>query len=142
MIMFNINKINSDAVAYFGITDSINKAGYLLTDGTLLDFSCGQRDRVQDHREIRNILEDCDGYNDGLIRFVNLGNIRLQNNGFQLCKKLTTQQRRVIANNYNRLDECYIDIVDNKGNCIKSFSYELAPSWKILKDIDEYFEAA
>src|SRR5579859_2531022 len=43
------------AVAHYGTTDDINKAGYIGKDGRMLDFSDGQKARVLDHGDIATV---------------------------------------------------------------------------------------
>ena len=73
--------ITESAIQHFGITYKISEAGYLLTNGKLLDLS-GKNDggpantRSCDHREISICYESIDG-TDAMIDFMNAGNIRL-----------------------------------------------------------------
>ena len=53
-----VNKVEKLLIKYFGTTGNPNKAGYILTNGQMLDFSMGQRDRVQDHREVNYVLNE------------------------------------------------------------------------------------
>ena len=68
---------------YYGITTDPYKAGYILRDGTFLDYSEGQPDRTLDHRDIENIMDAPeeprgDRYSDYVVPFLNLtGAIRV-----------------------------------------------------------------
>lgn len=46
------------AKKYFGTTEDIKKAGFLLPDGTFLDFSMGEEYKWFDHRGIKNIFPE------------------------------------------------------------------------------------
>ncbi len=69
------------AVEFFGTTDNWREAGYLLPDGSLLDFSgaclggsgCGKR--LLDHREIFDVFDQ--GGTAGMLKFMALGAIRI-----------------------------------------------------------------
>lgn len=129
---------------HFGITRKFDLAGYLTTNGTLLDFSEGQRYRVQDHREISEILdlpEDA-GYSDGLIEFMNQGNIRLQSYGIDIAQLPNEKQRRVLRDFFNRLDgEVTVDFSSYQGASLGSVEYaDGTASSRILKDIESFFE--
>lgn len=75
-------KVRDAAVRCFGTTKIPSLAGYIATDGSYLCFSGDGLTRDRDHREIREAFEladvDCgDGYSDAMIRFMDMGNIRL-----------------------------------------------------------------
>jgi len=89
------------AVKRFGTTNRVSLASYLMLNGKMLDFSEGQGYRVQDHREISEILDmpDTTGYSDGLIAFMNMGNIRLQTYGIDISQapiKLKSQHYEIL----------------------------------------------
>ena len=87
------------AVKKFHTTTRLNKASYLLTTGSMLDFSDGQGYRVQDHREISDILNlpDYAEYSTGMILFMNMGNIRLQTYGIDIAAMPTERQLRLFV---------------------------------------------
>lgn len=74
---------NKVAVNHFGTTFRLSEAGYILTDGRLLDFS-GKKfgaqggSRTLDHREVSDAFED---YNVSMEDFINSGNIRYMPEG-------------------------------------------------------------
>ena len=74
---------NKVAVSHFGTTFRLSEAGYILTDGRLLDFS-GKKfgaqggSRTLDHREVSDAFED---YNVSMEDFINSGNIRYMPEG-------------------------------------------------------------
>ena len=146
--MYSEEQISRDvsmAKKIFGTTYNWHKAGYVLLDGSLLDFSEGQHNRVLDHRSISEAMEsslpaDYD-YSLPLIMFVSYGNIRINTYGFELSKRPTKAQKRVLSSFLRTLDNAYIDVANENGNVVKSFVYEgyLSPS-KIFADIEEFFD--
>ena len=141
-----------NAVDYFGITESFKLAGYILTDGRLLNMSAQGYDRDIGHREISHVLEiDPDKKSElcpvgacsyaGMVQFVNYGNIRLFNNGFELAKRPTTSQRHTIARLIREQPEIYADIANNKGLVIAHFEHSYENPAVVLNDIDSYFNA-
>ena len=131
------------AEKYFGVTRSFDRAGYLDINGKLLDFSQGQGYRVQDHREISDILDmdDDAGYSDGLIQFMAEGNVRMQSYGIDISMSPNEKQRSVLKDFFRRLGgEVTVDFSAINGDTIGSAEYRegTAPS-RILNDIDSFF---
>lgn len=138
------SNIAKKAEKQFGTTNNFKLAGYLDVNGKLLDFSEGQGYRVQDHREISEILElpeDAD-YSDGLIEFMAEGNIRLQEYGIDIAVKPNSKQRSVLRDFFNSLDgEVTVDFSNVNGDSIGSAEYvQGTASTRILNDIDNYFD--
>jgi hypothetical protein len=48
--------LEEKAIEQYGITGDHRKAGYMLKDGTLVDFSEGYHERALDHRDIMSIM--------------------------------------------------------------------------------------
>ena len=128
----------------FGTTSKFKLAGYLDINGKLLDFSEGQGYRVQDHREISSALDMAEdaGYSDGLIRFMNEGNIRMQEYGIDIAVKPNDAQRPVLLRFFDSLDgEVSVDFSNTNGDTVGSAEYaEGTKSKKILADIDGFFD--
>lgn len=90
------------AKKYFGTTSNLNEAGYILTDGGLLDFS-GKKEggmagqRSYDHRDISSAFEES-GYDVDMEDFVNNGAIRYmpETNSLYIANMPTPQQMKVI----------------------------------------------
>jgi hypothetical protein len=84
---FEIHPKEEQARKYYGITTDPYKAGYILRDGTFLDYSEGQPDRTLDHRDIENVMDKPeeskgDRYSDYVEPFLNLtGAIRVSYQG-------------------------------------------------------------
>jgi hypothetical protein len=82
-----IHPKEEQARKYYGITTDPYKAGYILRDGTFLDYSEGQPDRTLDHRDIENVMDKPeeskgDRYSDYVEPFLNLtGAIRVSYQG-------------------------------------------------------------
>ena len=140
------------AEEHFGTTYKISEAGYLLTDGKLLDFS-GKHEggpggyRSVDHRDITDALgEDYggDSYSGGMIQFMGEGNIRLspESGGINLSVKpnkaqLSTLDRFIT----NFRGEVILDIDDANGNTVVSVEYpKRTYSKRIINDIIAYFD--
>lgn len=136
-------KIAAKAARYYGCTCSFELAGYLTINGSLLDFSEGQRIRVIDHSQIRDILDlpDDAEYGDGTIEFMNEGNIRLGLQGFDVSVMPNTKQKSVLKKfvRYN-LGEIYTQISGPTGSRICFISYKAGTSFnRIWNDLETYF---
>lgn len=131
------NEVNEIAKKLFPPYDyEGNERGYILTDGTFIYFGGGV-----DHLSITSI----DGM--GVGKFVDLGNIRVNYDSFELAKEPTSQQRlqlkKLIANNPNKT--LYVDIISYNGNGyygnqITSASYVTHNPNIVLNEIDRFFD--
>lgn len=135
------------AIERYGTTNKINLASYLMLNGKMLDFSDGQGYRVQDHREISEILDmpESAEYSDGLIAFMNMGNIRLQTYGIDISRVPNKAQksalRDVITQVMRDNSEFTVDFSKANGYTDGSVDYPRGTSTsKILEDIDSYFK--
>lgn len=142
-----ISKYASKAARKFHTTSRLKLAGYLTTNGSMLDFSEGQGYRVQDHREISEILDlpDYAGYSDGMIVFMNMGNIRLQTYGIDIAAmpnaKQITALRSIIPEVMREYDEFTVDFSTKKGYTDGSVTYPRGiATARIISDIKSYFE--
>jgi hypothetical protein len=93
---YSLSENAKKAVEEFGTTHNLSKAGYILSDGQLLDLADeGQNKRTRDHRDISALYNVDYGKNknelvggkwvyrsnsDAMIAFINEGNIRMDNN--------------------------------------------------------------
>lgn len=137
-----IKRDNQRAKKLFGVTNDYELAGYLLLDGEMLNFSYDNYMRDMDHRDIKEALTEYgDGYSDALIQFVNYGNIRLMQTGFELSKRPTQKQRRMLAGFIRKSPELYVDISNTRGQVVKEFGYQVASPNDVLNDIDSYFDS-
>lgn len=131
------------AKKFFGVTNDFREAGYLLQDGTLLDFSGRTQGsntygrRTLDHREINEV-----GYD--MNEFIELGNIRMkpESSGFELSKPLTKEQKAIIRDYLDTLDDdIMIDIAKDGKVLYDSAIYKKGTqASKIFNDLNYYFE--
>ena len=140
------------AKAQFGLTNNFNAAGYMLPDGSLLDFSEANdggdpNKRSQDHREIEGIIMDEGKEYDSrwmyLADFMNEGAIRLlpEYAGINLMKAPTKEQRQKLFDFiYKYNGEVILEIADERLNNVAYVEYDrrTSPS-RIFRDIDGYF---
>lgn len=151
-IRYSLSDDVKKAEDYFGTTYKISEAGYLLTDGKLLDLS-GKHDggpggyRSVDHREITDAFEGNYGdgsYSGGMIQFIQAGNIRLspESGGINLAVKPNKAQLSALDRFItNFRGEVILDIDDANGNTVASVEYpKRTYSKRIINDINEYFD--
>lgn len=152
----NVKKIENIAREYFGTTESFAEAGYILTDGELLDFSGKNQGgssgrRNFDHREIAsafytedgNIIEDI-----GMNEFIDMGAIRFmpESNMLLMSRTPSSEQLGKIREFAEYSDgEIIIELVNEMkdwGNSTKRFykEYEIGTSDnEIIYDIKNYY---
>lgn len=121
-----MTEIEKKAIELFGTTKDCYEAGYMLKDGTLLDFSEKifggiPGHRSLDHREVSELFEDLSGTN-AMKEFVRLtGAIRL---GFSLYnnhatvditteENITSIQERLLCKYCAKADKVFIDYYNN-----------------------------
>lgn len=139
------------ALEHFGRTYSWKETGYLLTDGSKLDFS-GRHEgasggyRTVDHRDILDIYPEeteMDG-NGAMVDFMRQGNIRImpEGDGINLQVQPTKAQERALDDFISKArGEVTLDIDDSHGNVIVSVEYPRGTrATKVLQDIKNYFE--
>ena len=142
-----VKKYVAKAIRKYHTTTRLDKASYLVTTGSMLDFSDGQGYRVKDHREISEILDlpDYAEYSDGMIAFMNMGNIRLQTYGIDISAMPNAKQistlRDIISYVMRENDEFSVDFSKTDGYSAGSVTYGKGTSAsKIIADIKSYFE--
>lgn len=141
-----IDKVNAEAIRLFGTTHSWSKAGYVLTNGALLDLSQGQYHRVQDHRVIAQVMnpeghEEMTPYK-SMVLFINYGNIRIHEAGFEVSCPPTQLQRDTLTKYLWCKNEFYVEIVNYEGINVYSRQYHHPfMSDQVFGDIDNYFES-
>lgn len=149
-VLYTQDQIEADnkaAKEYYGLTDCFHLAGYLLTDGSMLDFSEGQAfQRTLDHRDIGNVIKISD-LNTSLSRpvaamcqFMNYGNIRLHQNSIDLTQPPNEAQKRVLAPFIRALPELFVDVSNVQGINLASFSYQFPKAYKVFDDIENFFK--
>lgn len=145
-------KNNKTALEYFGRTYKWSETGYILLDGSRLDFS-GKHDgapggyRTVDHRDIRDAFGDDyggNGYSDSLVQFMREGNIRImpESGGINLSVMPTKAQERALDDFISKeRGEVVLDLDDDRGNTVASVEYPRGTrASKVLADIRKYFE--
>ena len=141
-----------NAEEYFGTTYKVKEAGYICTDGKMLNFS-GRHEgapggyRTVDHRDITDALgEDYGGedYSGGMIKFMSEGNIRVspESGGINLSVAPNKAQRSTLDRYISSFrGEVILDIDRTNGDTIASVEYpKYTHSSVVFKDIDDYFD--
>ena len=141
----------------FGVTYDMAEAGYITTDGSMLDFS-GKKEggpahvRYMDHREINRVFDtenDSDPYN--ITKYMNAfiaeGNIRLMDDvgvtmgEIEPTPKQYNVLRKFIERVKNNAGAFYLDISNANGNTIAERDYISGETPnKILSEIKEYYK--
>ena len=135
---------------YFGVTDNPSLAGFILTNGEMLNFSeCGfQRD--YDHIEIGYLLMDCmedarvesentaavDNFAiDELFKFMAEGPIRSGENWLELIAFPTPEQNNSIVKFCDSFfGHVAVWIADGSGEVVEKMSFEReTDSWEIVE---------
>ena len=144
-----------DLEKHFGTTGNFKVAGYLLTDGKLLDYSgkhwgdTTSRSRQVDHRDVQEVLGRGNNGIDDMVDMIGSGNIRLmpEIGGINLAVYPNEKQRKVLSVyiNYmlNTEGQVIIDYDAVGGDTVYSKEYgKTATSRQILNDIRNYFNGA
>lgn len=141
----------------FGVTYDMAEAGYITTDGSMLDFS-GKKEggpghvRYMDHREINRVFDtdnDSDYWN--LTKYMNAfiaeGNIRLMDEVGVTMGEIepTPKQYNVLKKFIERVKNSsgafYLDISNESGNTIAERDYVSGETpMKIIGEIKEYYK--
>ena len=126
------------AVNTYGTTDSFDSAGFILTNGELLDF--GNYDDI--YRQAHGAL-DLKGKN--FRDFINAGNIRVnpQSPGIEFCEEPTEEQYEKIAEmteHYTDRGVFYVDCVDGDGKNIWNKEYDDEEIENAVDDIKKFFK--
>ena len=140
----------SQAVKEFGYTPYFYDAGYLLPNGKLLNFS-GEKNRHfgtrgNDHRAIGIVFETASG-SDAMIRFMNMGNIRVMAegpgidlfNGIEPTNQQYSKIREMILE-YAKKGSFSVDFSDEKGYSSGSLNYDgRINADRIINDIKHFY---
>ena len=136
------------AKAEYGVTDNFNIAGYMLPDGSLLNFADkdGEPDvRGIDHRNIGSIINDREYGSrwDYVTDFVNEGAIRImpESNAVHLGTAPSAEQREKLLDYfYKNNGYMILELTDENGNNVGYMEYDEGTSpYRIMRDIDGYF---
>ena len=135
----------ADAKKEFGTTTDMREAGYLLPDGSMLDFSDGERGtRTLDHRNIARIITDrtYDTRTEYMDDFVNEGAIRLipESGTFSIAQQPTDSQKDILRNFiYKNNGEVDVEIYKDGHSVANPYYRERTSPQRVLNDIDAYF---
>ena len=133
----NVNAVNSFAKRFFQTSEEYlgNDRGYILTDGTILEFGPNM-----DHASISSVGNQTIG------SFLSLGNIRIGVQSIELATEPTFAQRKQLRKliQYNSNSEIYVDIIKYDGNgmygtTLTSARYQSPTFNKVLGEIDRFF---
>ncbi len=136
----------------FGLTNNFKVAGYMLPDGSLLDFSEANdggdpNQRTQDHREVADLImdegRDYEYRYEYVLDFVGEGAIRMlpEYAGFQLSVPPTAEQRSKLMDYiYKYNGEVIMEITDENGGprVYMEYNKRTSPS-RIFRDMDGFF---
>ena len=136
----------SEAKKQYGTTNNVFLAGYINTDGSMLDFSGGYESRFIDHNEIDVIFDDESGA-DAMYAYMRMGNIRLMPEApsleFNSKVEPTSQQYSTIKKAIDILIEkygkFYIEFSNDEGQSISNRQYERGVSTSQILDDIAYF---
>lgn len=146
-------KVVDAAVDYYGLTDDINEAGYILPDGGMLDFSGKGMGgmpgrRAFDHREIaaafdEEVIGKPSPFPELVVmeEFINAGNIRFlpESGTFLMAHKPTPAQYRIIERVMDqRNGEIQIEFVSDAekwGEHIAENFYYETPEYSSIQDV-------
>lgn len=140
-------EIERKAIDTYGWTTRADHCGYITRSGIMLNFSHEGYQRDMDHREVNELFDDLvepdiGGNTAGLIRFMNLGNIRCTNCGISLSVKPTQAQIRALTAFCSHCQEnLYLDISAPSGRTIQSKTYAWpVRAHDVIKDIKAVFD--
>lgn len=146
------NENRKTALDFFGKTYRWSETGYLLRNGTKLDFS-GRHEggsggyRSVDHRDISDAFEGEYGdgsYSGGMVQFMREGNIRIspESGGINLQVMPSKAQESALDDFISReRGEVTLDIDNENGETVASVEYPRGTRGsKVLNDIRNYFE--
>lgn len=137
----------AEAKETYGTTDNPMLAGYINTDGTMLDFSGGYESRFIDHNEIDVVFDEESGA-DAMYAYMRMGNIRLMPEApsleFNSNVEPTSQQYSTIGKAIDALidkhGKFYIEFSDDEGRSVANRQYGRGVSTsKIVSDIQYFF---
>lgn len=145
---FSISDDETSALKnHFGTTRKYEVAGYILPDGSMLDFSgkhwgdTTSDYRQVDHRDVNEVFEDQSG-NEAMVYVIGGGGIRLnpESGGINLSVLPSDAQRRTLRGYINHFNgEVVVDFDDTYGRTIESIEYNRGTSAeRILSDIENY----
>lgn len=143
-------RLFADAKNEFGTTRDFREAGYLLPDGSMLDFSEKNNGgepgrRGADHRDIARVINDRSygTMTEYLDDFINEGAIRLipESGAFSVAQQPTKEQKNMLRNFIYRYNgEVEVEIYKDGHSVADPYYRERTSPTRILNDIDAYFK--
>jgi len=137
------------AKSVYGTTTDFNEAGYLLVDGTMLDFSeknngAPPGSRNLDHYEMNYFEHEGKVYTPGILSFLNMGNIRIKPEigGIDLSVKPSREQISTLRKfiNYHN-GNIIVDFSTRKDRIAENSIYYTSENTnKIINDIINYYD--
>lgn len=140
----------SKAKRYFGTTNSLKLAGYILPDGALLNLSADGYDRNRDHRDITHVFQNAgmevpSEYGSGtpyMRAFMEMGAVRINGDHGQvdIATPLTGYQEQILGVLFARNDgEIDLDVTDKDyGRDARQYAKGTSPE-RILRDIGIFY---
>ena len=134
------------SVEHFGTTTRWEKAGYVLTNGLMLNFAGECPRRVFDHRDIKEIVTHPQMIGQfsentcAMIEFINYGHIRCRTDGFETATRLTPDQKQTIRDYMDFDGSIFIDVMNPNGNVARHFEYYSWCPERMFNDINRYFD--
>ena len=138
------------AVERFGVTSDFREAGFVLPDGSMLDFSGGIKGRRgDDHGKIRLIYGSGVSGSKAIARFLSEGNVRISEmaRGIEVGEGdgLTASQYNVISRFVARMSgkgDFYVDYTREDGTSIGSATYEgNVSAEEVIWDIRDFYRS-
>lgn len=120
--------IEEKAIAIFGKTNVFSLAGYILEDGSMLNFSYDGYQRDEDHRIVGQFFKKASG-TEAMLKFMRRGNVRVCCNRthytFEFIKDLTKSQKDAIIDACREAKDLGIEFVlekdDSQGHAVKQW---------------------
>lgn len=145
--MRDYSKLKERALKEFGTTPYFHQAGYMLDDGSFLNFANPfdlnpRYGRGEDHRNIGSIYEnDFDTVTDYMLDYMKSGNIRVQpeSGGINIISKPSEAQLRKISELVRNGKINNIELSDEKGNTIDYLENIFRPS-QINEFLNKHFK--
>ena len=136
----------------FGVTEKFEQAGYILPDGSMLNFAQNSQSRDSDHREIVDAFgpTDVKDGTDAMNQFIADGNVRVmaESPGIDISANVTptSQQLSRIRNMADTLGadnkRFMLDISDETGKIVASKTYSgKINADKVVREISEYYKS-
>ena len=138
------------AVERFGITNDFREAGFVLPDGSMLDFSGGIKGRRgDDHGKVRLIYDEELSGSQAIARFLSEGNVRISElaRGIEIGEGdgLTVSQYNVISRFISHMrgkGDFYVDYTREDGSEIGSATYKgNVSAEEVIWDIKEFYRS-